>query len=81
MNRNPQDLRPGGPGRSPNGANNAADQPWRWLIVLVLVIAVVLYLTHAFTRTNIRTLTYSQFSADATAKSISSATFNNENGV
>jgi cell division protease FtsH len=78
VNRNPQDLRPGGGGRS---SSSGPDQPWRWLLVLGLVIVLVLFLTHAFSRSNVRSLGYSQFVHDVTSKQVASATYNNENGT
>ncbi|MHB8243871.1 MAG: ATP-dependent zinc metalloprotease FtsH [Acidimicrobiales bacterium] len=75
MNRNPQDMRPGGSGR-PSGS--ATDQPWRWLIVLGLVIILVLFLTHAFAKSNVRQLGYPQFVNYVATKQVASATFNNQ---
>jgi cell division protease FtsH len=77
VNRNPQDLRPGGAGRSSGGAS---EQPWRWLLVLVLVIVLVLFLTHTFARTNVKQIGYSQFVHDVTSNQVGTATYNNENG-
>jgi cell division protease FtsH len=79
VNRNPQDLRPGGAGRSSGGSG--PDQPWRWLLVLALVIVLVLFLTHAFTPSNVKQLSYSQFVHEVTSKQVSTVTYNNENGT
>ncbi|HET9091510.1 MAG TPA: ATP-dependent zinc metalloprotease FtsH [Acidimicrobiales bacterium] len=51
------------------------------MIVLGLVILLVLFLTHAFARTNVHTLSYSQFVHDVKSKQIASATYNNENAT
>ncbi|MGO9911522.1 MAG: ATP-dependent metallopeptidase FtsH/Yme1/Tma family protein, partial [Acidimicrobiales bacterium] len=79
MNRNPQDLRPSGSAKPSSGGGS--DQPWRWLIVLALVIALVLILTHAFARTDVKQLGYSQFVSEVTSKQVTSATYNNESGI
>ena len=49
--------------------------------MLGLVIVLVLFLTHAFSRSNVRSLGYSQFVHDVTSKQVASATYNNENGT
>ncbi len=49
--------------------------------MLGLVILLVLFLTHAFARTNVHTLSYSQFVHDVKSKQIASATYNNENAT
>ncbi|MHB1986831.1 MAG: ATP-dependent zinc metalloprotease FtsH [Acidimicrobiales bacterium] len=79
MNRNPQDLRPSGSGKSSGGSG--PDQPWRWLLVLGLVIVLVLFLTHAFARTNIKALGYSQFVHEVSTKQVASATYDNSTGT
>ncbi len=80
VNRNPQDLRPGNSGSSgrPSGQS---EQPWRWLIALALVVVLVLFLSHAFSQSNVKQLSYSQFRKDVSAKVIASATYDNESGV
>jgi cell division protease FtsH len=83
MSRQPQDLRPGGPGQGrPPGAPATQDQNWRWLIVLVIVvIVVVLFGGSLFSHSTSTALSYSQFTSDAQSKLISTITIDNNNGV
>jgi cell division protease FtsH len=45
------------------------------------VIALVLILTHAFARTDVKPLGYSQFVTEVTSKQVTSATYNNQTGI
>jgi cell division protease FtsH len=83
MSRQPQDLRPGGPGQGrPPGAPAPQDQNWRWLIVLVIVvIVVVLFGGSLFSHSSATSINYSQFISDTQSKQISSITIDNNNGV
>jgi cell division protease FtsH len=83
MSRQPQDLRPGGPGQGrPPGAPAPQDQNWRWLIVLVIVvIVVVLFGGSLFSHSSATSINYSQFISDSQAKQVSTITIDNNNGV
>jgi cell division protease FtsH len=75
VNRNPQDLRP------PNAQKNGPDQVWKWVLVIVGVIAAILLLTHTFVRSTIRQISYSQFAHDVAANRIQSASYSNQTGA
>jgi cell division protease FtsH len=45
------------------------------------VVVVVLVLTHAFVRTDVRSLTFTQFNSEVSSKQIKTASFNNETGA
>jgi cell division protease FtsH len=51
------------------------------LVVLGLVIVLVLFLTHAFSKNDVAQLGYSRFLSDASHHKIATATYNNENGT
>jgi cell division protease FtsH len=83
MSRQPQDLRPGGPGQGrPPGAPGSSDQNWRWLIVLVIVvIVVILFGGSLFTHSSAQSISFKQFMTDVAKSKVSTATVDNNNGV
>jgi len=80
VSRNPQDLRPPGPGRQGQAASGP-EQPWRWALALVVVVVLVLVLSSLFHTSNAQQLSYSRFISDAANHQVATATINNTNGT
>ncbi|MHB8295196.1 MAG: ATP-dependent zinc metalloprotease FtsH [Acidimicrobiales bacterium] len=81
MNRQPQDLRPGGQGQPGPGGPGGQDQNWK-LVVLVLVVLViaVVAIPPLFATSSATTLTYTRFNSDVASHQVTSAKVDNATG-
>ncbi|HLN06097.1 MAG TPA: ATP-dependent metallopeptidase FtsH/Yme1/Tma family protein, partial [Acidimicrobiales bacterium] len=83
MSRQPQDMRPGnGSGRAGPGSPSGSDQTWRWAVAIIAVILIVLLISSGmFSRSNAKTINFSEFQQDVHARQVATANFDNTTGV
>ena len=76
-------MRPGnGPGRTGPGSPSGSEQVWRWAIAGIAVVLIVLFLgSGMFNHNSAKSIDFSQFQHDLTARQIETANFNNSTGA
>ena len=89
MSRQPQDLRPGGPGKGlggPGRNNNtgtpgSGDATWRWFAALLAVVVIIaLFSTSLAGHSSATHLTYTQFQSDLAQNQVKTAVVDNSSG-
>jgi len=76
-------MRPGnGSGRAGPGSPSGSDQTWRWAVAIIAVILIVLLISSGmFSRSNAKTINFSEFQQDVHARQVATANFDNTTGV